>query len=92
MRINASAGRDRKKDLRDFCYKLTLTADHPDQESADLEGELLSRLYREMQGNSGSLLFHLRKVQDEKKEVVYRPAKNKRAIRKAKAGNDAVRH
>ncbi len=63
MRINASAGRDRKKCLTDFCYSLTLKADHPNPESASLEGEFLSLLYKEIRdGNTGYWLGRLRRA------------------------------
>lgn len=39
MRIKASAGRDRKKDLREHCYKLELTAQTEEEERQ------LARLY-----------------------------------------------
>lgn len=69
MRIQASAGPDKRKDLRDYCYKLTLTVDR-NLPRAGEEAELLSRLYREFsQGNAGYLLRTIRKWQlaDERK-------------------------
>ena len=51
MRIQASAGRDRKKDLRDHCQKLTLTA------QTDAEAYLLSVLYRRAMKDSLKIVF-----------------------------------
>lgn len=68
MRIQASAGSGRNGGLGVYCYKLTLTVDHPSEGCAEMEGEFLSRLLRELKaGNTGFLLGQLRKWQDEPK-------------------------
>ena len=80
MRIQASAGRDKKKDLSDFVYKLTLTANGVDA-GFEWEGELLCRLYQEFRaGNAGYLLRILRKWQREA------PAKPRSRVKKKLVG------
>lgn len=72
MRIQASLGkfgRRKKVGLFQLCGRLTLTADNPDKDALELEGEMLSRLYREVRaGNTGYLLKRLRTWQ--KKEDI----------------------
>ena len=64
MRVQASLGKFGKRksaSLIDRCGRLVLTADNPDEASFDKEGEMLSRLFREMRaGNTGYLLKRLR--------------------------------
>ena len=68
MRIQASAGPNRKKDLRDYCHKLTLTVANNDPVEADAEGELFSRIYQQTRLENGSynLLRYLRRQQKPK--------------------------
>lgn len=59
MKIKASAGRDRSKDLRDYCHNLTLTVYSSVPEEDAAEGELLSRVYREFVRDNGDGRFEL---------------------------------
>lgn len=78
MKINATS-KDKKTDLRDGCGKLVITASHPNEKLEKLEAELLSRIYQEIsRGQTGSLLFHLREVQDNGKEIKYFKPRKKR--------------
>ena len=74
MRIQASAGPDKKKCLSAYCHKLSLTANDPLPD--ECESELLRRLYQELSdGQQGSLLYYLRQVQDEGMEPFFRKPK-----------------
>lgn len=76
MRIQGSAGRHSTRDMRDWCYKLSITADHPSPASREMEGELLARLYREFRGgNAGYWLGLLRKAQAKDDAMIKRTLK-----------------
>jgi len=70
--------------MRDWCYRLSLTADHPNSNFREDEGEFLARLYREIRGgNAGYWLGLLRKAQA-KDDAAVKKAMKKRNMQPSK--------